>query len=156
MKVTATAIPDVLVLEPKVFEDARGGFFESFNHRKFVEATGEAPGVCAKTISRTQHQARLARVTCIIRSSRPKESSSVRSLERSSMSPVDTASEGSEIPAGESMGERDPANGGESPSSFGCQQDLRTAFSLCPITLKSSTRRRTITRPNTSARCVRD
>lgn len=38
--VTPTAIPDVLVLEPKVFGDARGFFFESFNARDFVRATG--------------------------------------------------------------------------------------------------------------------
>ncbi|WP_342618708.1 dTDP-4-dehydrorhamnose 3,5-epimerase [Rhodoferax sp. GW822-FHT02A01] len=40
MKVTKTAIADVLLLEPKVFGDARGFFFESFNHRMFEEATG--------------------------------------------------------------------------------------------------------------------
>lgn len=38
--VIPTAIPDVLVLEPKVFGDARGFFFESFNARDFAEATG--------------------------------------------------------------------------------------------------------------------
>lgn len=38
--VTPTAIPDVLVLEPKVFGDARGFFFESFNQRDFAQATG--------------------------------------------------------------------------------------------------------------------
>jgi dTDP-4-dehydrorhamnose 3,5-epimerase len=38
--VTPTAIPDVLVLEPKVFGDARGFFFESFNARDFADATG--------------------------------------------------------------------------------------------------------------------
>jgi len=38
--VTPTAIPDVLVLEPKVFGDARGFFFESFNARDFAGATG--------------------------------------------------------------------------------------------------------------------
>jgi dTDP-4-dehydrorhamnose 3,5-epimerase len=38
--VTPTAIPDVLILEPKVFGDARGFFFESFNARDFAEATG--------------------------------------------------------------------------------------------------------------------
>jgi len=37
---TPTAIPDVLVLEPKVFGDARGFFFESFNQRDFAQATG--------------------------------------------------------------------------------------------------------------------
>lgn len=38
--VTPTAIPDVLVLDPKVFGDARGSFFESYNARDFAEATG--------------------------------------------------------------------------------------------------------------------
>ena len=40
MKVTSTAIPDVLSIEPKVFGDTRGFFFESFNQRVFEEATG--------------------------------------------------------------------------------------------------------------------
>ena len=40
MKVTPTAISDVLVIEPKVFGDARGFFFESFNQKAFNEATG--------------------------------------------------------------------------------------------------------------------
>ncbi len=40
MKVTQTAIADVLVLEPKVFGDARGFFTESFNQQAFDAATG--------------------------------------------------------------------------------------------------------------------
>ena len=40
MKVTPTAIPDVLVIEPKVFGDSRGFFFESFNQKAFNDATG--------------------------------------------------------------------------------------------------------------------
>ena len=40
MKVTPTAIPDVLIIEPKVFGDARGFFYESFNGRAFDEAVG--------------------------------------------------------------------------------------------------------------------
>ena len=36
----ATAIPDVLILEPKVFGDDRGFFFESFNAKAFAQATG--------------------------------------------------------------------------------------------------------------------
>lgn len=40
MRVTPTAISDVLVIEPKVFGDARGFFFESFNRKAFHEATG--------------------------------------------------------------------------------------------------------------------
>jgi dTDP-4-dehydrorhamnose 3,5-epimerase len=38
--VTPTALPEVLMLEPKVFGDARGFFFESFNQRDFAEVTG--------------------------------------------------------------------------------------------------------------------
>jgi dTDP-4-dehydrorhamnose 3,5-epimerase len=40
MKVIHTAIPDLLIIEPKVFGDDRGFFFESFNRRKFAELTG--------------------------------------------------------------------------------------------------------------------
>jgi dTDP-4-dehydrorhamnose 3,5-epimerase len=40
VKVISTAIPDLLIIEPKVFGDDRGFFFESFNRRKFAELTG--------------------------------------------------------------------------------------------------------------------
>ena len=40
MKVVATAIPDVLIIEPQVFGDARGFFLESFNQKAFQAATG--------------------------------------------------------------------------------------------------------------------
>ena len=40
MKVTPTAIPDVLIIEPKVFGDERGFFFESFNQKTFNDITG--------------------------------------------------------------------------------------------------------------------
>jgi dTDP-4-dehydrorhamnose 3,5-epimerase len=40
MKVTATSLPDVLIIEPTVFGDQRGFFYESFNARKFEELTG--------------------------------------------------------------------------------------------------------------------
>lgn len=40
MKITPTAIPDVLLIEPKVFGDPRGFFFESFNLKAFKEGTG--------------------------------------------------------------------------------------------------------------------
>ena len=42
MKVTPTAIPEVLVLEPQVFGDDRGFFFESFNARRCEELTSVA------------------------------------------------------------------------------------------------------------------
>jgi dTDP-4-dehydrorhamnose 3,5-epimerase len=40
MKLVPTAIPEVLLLEPKVYGDERGFFFESFNARRFAELTG--------------------------------------------------------------------------------------------------------------------
>jgi dTDP-4-dehydrorhamnose 3,5-epimerase len=39
--VTPTAIPDVLIIEPKVFGDDRGWFFESFNEKEFSAAIGK-------------------------------------------------------------------------------------------------------------------
>ena len=41
MKVTSLRIPDVKLIEPDVFEDERGFFYESFNQQKFNEAVGE-------------------------------------------------------------------------------------------------------------------
>lgn len=40
MKLTRTAIPDVVILEPQLFSDARGYFLESFNQRAFNQAIG--------------------------------------------------------------------------------------------------------------------
>lgn len=40
MKVTLTAIPEVMLIEPDVFGDDRGFFFESFNQKKFNQAVG--------------------------------------------------------------------------------------------------------------------
>lgn len=42
MKILSTAIPDVVLIEPKVFGDDRGFFLESFNQRAFNDATGTA------------------------------------------------------------------------------------------------------------------
>jgi dTDP-4-dehydrorhamnose 3,5-epimerase len=41
MQITPTSLPGVLIIEPKVIGDARGFFFESYNRRRFAEATGE-------------------------------------------------------------------------------------------------------------------
>lgn len=73
---TQTPIDGVLVLEPKVFGDARGFFFESFNARDFAQATGlnetfvqdnhskSAKGVLRGLHYQTQHaQGKLVRVT---------------------------------------------------------------------------------------------
>lgn len=40
MKVIQTKIPDVVIIEPRIFGDDRGFFYESYNHKPFTEATG--------------------------------------------------------------------------------------------------------------------
>lgn len=40
MNVVETALPDVLIIEPRVFADERGFFYESYNEREFARATG--------------------------------------------------------------------------------------------------------------------
>lgn len=40
MQITRTSIPDVFIIEPKVFGDDRGFFFESYNKRRFQQLTG--------------------------------------------------------------------------------------------------------------------
>jgi dTDP-4-dehydrorhamnose 3,5-epimerase len=75
MRVQPTTIPDVLVIEPKVFGDERGFFFESFNQRHWQEQTGlttrfvqENHSCSAKNVLRGLHyqientQAKLVRV----------------------------------------------------------------------------------------------
>jgi dTDP-4-dehydrorhamnose 3,5-epimerase len=42
MKATPLAIPDVVLIEPKVFGDERGFFFESFNQAQFEQAIGKS------------------------------------------------------------------------------------------------------------------
>ncbi len=43
MNILRTDIPDVLIIEPTVFGDARGFFFESYNQQKFEQLAGFAP-----------------------------------------------------------------------------------------------------------------
>lgn len=72
-----TALPEVLILEPKVFGDDRGFFFESFNQRDFQQATGldvsfvqdnhskSSQGVLRGLHYQIQHpQGKLVRVAC--------------------------------------------------------------------------------------------
>ena len=42
MQIIKTNIPGVLIIEPRVFKDERGYFFESFSQREFDEPTNEA------------------------------------------------------------------------------------------------------------------
>lgn len=41
MNISRTKIPDVLIIEPKVFGDERGFFYESYNHKNFEQAVGK-------------------------------------------------------------------------------------------------------------------
>lgn len=76
MQALPTDLPGVLLLEPKVFGDARGFFFESYNERTFTQATGLTPRFVQDNHSRSgrgvlrglhyqlqQPQAKLVRVT---------------------------------------------------------------------------------------------
>ena len=44
MEIIETAIPGLLIIEPRVFKDARGYFFESFSQREFDEKVGNIIG----------------------------------------------------------------------------------------------------------------
>jgi dTDP-4-dehydrorhamnose 3,5-epimerase len=76
MQAVKTELPGVFVLEPKVFGDSRGFFYESFNERVFQQLTGEAPRFVQDNHSRSargvlrglhyqvrQPQGKLVRVT---------------------------------------------------------------------------------------------
>ena len=54
MKIIQTEIPDVLIIEPRVFGDARGFFFESFNQRVFTELTGVTDSFVQDNHSRSE------------------------------------------------------------------------------------------------------
>jgi len=54
MKITETQIPDVKIIEPKVFGDDRGFFMESYNHKKFIEAIGHNVTFVQDNHSRSQ------------------------------------------------------------------------------------------------------
>ncbi len=76
MQIQTTEIPDLLIIEPKVFGDDRGFFYESFNERRFAELTGVNPRFVQDNHSRSsrnvlrglhyqirQPQGKLVRVT---------------------------------------------------------------------------------------------
>ena len=54
MHATPLAIPEVMVIEPQLFGDARGFFFESFNAAHFAKATGQAVAFVQDNHSRSQ------------------------------------------------------------------------------------------------------
>ena len=53
MRATPLSVPGLVLLEPAVFGDARGFFFESFNRRAFAEATGQNPDFVQDNHSRS-------------------------------------------------------------------------------------------------------
>ncbi len=55
MNVIKTAIPDVLIFEPKVFGDERGFFYESFNQKIFEEAVGRKVEFVQDNHSKSTH-----------------------------------------------------------------------------------------------------
>ena len=54
MQTVQTAIPDLLIIEPKVFGDTRGFFFESFNQKKFGQLTGRTDNFVQDNHSRSE------------------------------------------------------------------------------------------------------
>lgn len=54
MNVIASDLPEVLIIEPKVFGDARGFFYESFNAKAFAQATGVTAEFVQDNHSRSQ------------------------------------------------------------------------------------------------------
>jgi len=54
MKVRKTQLPDLLILEPRVFGDDRGFFFESFHEKNFAEQTGQAAHFVQDNHSKSQ------------------------------------------------------------------------------------------------------
>jgi dTDP-4-dehydrorhamnose 3,5-epimerase len=55
LKVTPTRLPEVLIVEPKVFGDERGFFMESYNQAAFEQATGVATRFVQDNHSRSAH-----------------------------------------------------------------------------------------------------
>lgn len=55
MKLVATAIPDLLIIEPTVYGDDRGFFYESFNQKRFAELTGETASFVQDNHSKSAH-----------------------------------------------------------------------------------------------------
>ncbi len=53
MKVTSLSIPDAILIEPTVYIDNRGHFFESFNQKRFEEATGLTPNFVQENHSKS-------------------------------------------------------------------------------------------------------
>ena len=53
MQAVQTALPGLLIIEPKVFGDARGFFFESFNQRRFEQLTGRSANFVQDNHSRS-------------------------------------------------------------------------------------------------------
>lgn len=70
MKVSRTEIPDVCLIEPRVFGDARGFFYESFNQRRLPKLRVSRPNSCRTTIPAPPA---VCCAACITKFSNPRE-----------------------------------------------------------------------------------
>ncbi len=55
MEIISTEIPEVLMIEPRVFQDDRGFFYESYNQKNFTEKMGVAANFVQDNHSRSKH-----------------------------------------------------------------------------------------------------
>ena len=55
MNIIPTSIPDVIIIEPKVFQDSRGFFLESYNQKTFTEKLGIAPNFVQDNHSKSEY-----------------------------------------------------------------------------------------------------
>lgn len=55
MNIIPTSIPDVLILEPQIFQDSRGFFLESYNQKIFTEKTGLNPNFVQDNHSKSEY-----------------------------------------------------------------------------------------------------
>ena len=141
----ATRLKDVLVLEPRVFGDARGYFFESWNARAFREVDGRRRGVragqrvalAARRAARPALPDAAAAGKARARGARPR----VRRVRRSAAVVADVR------PVGRRRAVR-----GESPAAVDSRRASRTGISCCRNRRTCSTRPRISTRRRTSAR----
>jgi dTDP-4-dehydrorhamnose 3,5-epimerase len=55
MNIIPTSIPDILILEPEIYQDSRGFFLESYNQKIFAEKTGSNPNFVQDNHSKSEY-----------------------------------------------------------------------------------------------------
>ncbi len=147
MKVQHLEIPEVLLLEPKVFGDARGFFFEAYNRRTFREATGLDVDFVQDNQSQSVSNV-LRGLHYQVRQPQGKLVSVVgrRDLRRGG-GPAPQLPDLRQVGVGAALG-------GHAAHASGSRPASRTASSSSPTRRWCSTRPPTTTRPSTSARSL--